>query len=222
MLLYDTVWWVPAQYTLLCYINEWLWQLSSFLYSSPDKREWRRLDAGLHVEPHQHDPSWGSRHSSSASRRLRLHSHRHGSPALRPLGRQRAPLPAPLLQTGADYINAHVCSDWLMWGHVSVSLWIFYRYVNMKVNCRLSKLLRGGPRSTSTAQQQSRSWFKDISEGQLLSLTEELAPLWLKDSICVLCVCWVWMCGSECLLECVCTHISLHVCLEIWCEHDYV
>ena len=90
-------------------VNKWQWAVTISLFLClclcPDKRQWRRLDAGLHVEPDQHDSGRGSRLSPTTPRRLRLHSHHHGGAALHPFHRQPASSLAPLLQTATDRIN---------------------------------------------------------------------------------------------------------------------
>lgn len=132
------------------------WQcLSIFLCLHPDKRERRRLDTGLHVEPDQYDSSWGSRQAPSAPRRLRLRSHNHGNTYLYPVYPQPARPLAPLLQTVTDRINNQICVWWWMkegvwWGLLNVChgatfpLW-------EQGDFTLSSLCGGGQRSQSGA-----------------------------------------------------------------------
>ena len=108
-----------------------------------DKRQWRRLDAGLHVEPDQHDTSRGSCQAPSAPRRLCLHRHHHRHIAVRPHHLQPTSNLASLLQAATDHINTYTEMKQSCEGgnvYVSVLVWNILPTGEKTVNFSLCSL----------------------------------------------------------------------------------
>lgn len=138
-----------------------------------DKRQWCRLDTGLHVEPYQHDFSRDSRLTPTPTRRLRLHSHCHRITAFHPCHRfhpQLAFYLAQMLQATTDCINTimHPCLSAFS-GTSAKSC----ECVSVCVGERSSDTVKW-----SLAKRSCNSCcFKDFSEGHTFSLIGRVKPL---------------------------------------------